>query len=69
MNFELWPAEAVVLRHALMSYRNRLAKRYGEPYPMTDGFELRAADTLIERLDILSERLLTDNHRASEAKS
>ena len=62
---ELWEAEAVVLRHALMSYRNAVAERnaHGEPYPMSDGFELVAADKLIGRLDIMSERLLTEDRR------
>lgn len=63
----LSPSEAVVLRHALMSYRNGIAERNHDdaPYPMSDGFELLAADTLVERLDIMSEALLTDNQRRS----
>jgi hypothetical protein len=64
-NLELWAAEGVVLRHALMSYRNAIAERNADaaPYPMADGFELEAADKLIQRLDIISERVLTDNRR------
>lgn len=65
----LSPGEAVVLRHALMSYRNHIAERNRDnaPYPMTDGFEMLAADTLVERLDILSEGILRDNERAANA--
>ena len=62
-------SEAVVLRHALMSYRNHIAERNRDdaPYPMSDGFELVAADTLVERLDIMSERILTDDQRRADA--
>ena len=69
MSLELWESEAVVVRHALMSYRNRLAERHAEgaPYPMADGFELVATDKLIERLDIMSERLLAEARRRSFA--
>lgn len=65
-SLELLPAEAVVLRHALMTYRNDLAQRDFGP-SMGDGFELAAADTLIERLDIMDERLLTDKRRLMNA--
>lgn len=63
----LQPAEAVVLRHALMSYRNNIAERNRDhaPYPMSDGFELAAADVLVQRLDIMSEAILTDDQRAA----
>lgn len=60
------PSEAVVLRHALMSYRNHIAERRLDP-PMADGFELVAADTLVARLDAISEGLLTDDRKRSEA--
>ncbi len=65
---ELTPSEAVVLRHALMSYRNGIADRNrgDSPFPMDDGFELSAADSLVQRLDIMSEAILTDDRRASE---
>lgn len=67
--FYLSPSEAVVLRHALMSYRNRLSEQGLGPYPMSDGFELVAADTMVARLDGLSEELLTeDRRRASIGK-
>ena len=69
MTLELWPSEAVVLRHALMSYRNAIAERNrdGAPYPMADGFEMKAADVLIERLDTMSEGLLMDARHAANA--
>lgn len=61
----LSPSEAVVLRHALMSYRNHIAERRLDP-PMTDGFELVAADTLVARLDMISEGLLHMDRQRSE---
>ena len=61
----LSPSEAVVLRHALMSYRNHIAERRLDP-PMSDGFELVAADTLVARLDGMSEGLLHDDRAHSE---
>ena len=71
MGLHLWPSEAVILRHALMSYRNRIAERWREdgPPPMSDGWEMVAADKLIERLDITSELLLTDDRRRAFAPS
>lgn len=61
----LSPGEGIVLRHALMSYRNQIAERnrHDAPYPMADGFELLAADGLVARLDMLSERLLTEDRQ------
>lgn len=64
----LSPSEGVVLRHVLMLHRNGIANRHHdglEPYPMADGFELRATDALIERLDVLSEEILTENRRGA----
>jgi hypothetical protein len=66
----LSPSEAVVLRHALMSYRNHIAERNRDdaPYPMSDGFELAAADVLVERLDIMSEAILRDDQRTANPR-
>jgi hypothetical protein len=69
-DFTVTPAETVVLRHALMSYRNGIAERNANnpPYPMTDGFELAVADELIRRLDEESgRRLILDRRRSMKA--
>jgi hypothetical protein len=68
MPLYLSPSEAVVLRYALMSYRNHIAERNRDnaPYPMADGFELVAAETLVARLDMMSEALLSDDRVRSQ---
>ena len=62
-------AEKVVLRHALMSYRNAIATRSRDDalYPMADGFELTVADELVQRLDRESAFRLSHDKEQSEA--
>lgn len=67
MKFYMLASEAPVLRHALMSYRNRLTERNADKPPsMADGFERVTADLLIERLDMMSERLLRRDEKVDE---
>ena len=64
-------AECVVLRHALMTYRNGLADRNRDdaPYPIADGFELVVADDLVIRLDAISADLLVRDRETANAPS
>ena len=65
----LGPGEAIVVRRALMTYRNKIAEGgLNRIYPSPDdGFELLAAAALVQRLDAMSERILVDNDRGAEA--
>jgi hypothetical protein len=64
-NFRVTDAEAVVLRHALMTYRNMIASN--DEHLGGDGFEAAVTDVLIDRLDAEAASIIQRQRENSEA--